>query len=133
LARDSFLTDMLRAPEPRYQLRNAVSGGVLARQVELAVDSASRRRGLLGRESFEPGSALIIAPCSAIHTFSMRFAIDVVFVARNGRVLKACAAIRPGRIALRPGAYATIELPAGTLSGSPARAGDAVHLVPQPT
>jgi uncharacterized membrane protein (UPF0127 family) len=124
---------MLRAPGQPHLLRNAASGDVLAQHVELAVDSASRRRGLLGRESFAPGSALIIAPCSAIHMFSMRFAIDVVFVGRTGRVLKTCAAVQPGRLAFRIGAYAAIELPAGTLAGSPARPGEAVQLVPQPT
>jgi uncharacterized membrane protein (UPF0127 family) len=133
VATDTFLSGMLRAPKQPYVLRNAASGDVLARHVELAVDSATRRRGLLGRESFAPGSALIIAPCSAIHMFSMRFAIDVVFVSKTGRVLKTCAAVAPNRIAFRFGAYAAIELPAGTLEGSRARPGEALQLSPQPT
>jgi uncharacterized membrane protein (UPF0127 family) len=101
----------------------------MASRVELAVDSQSRRRGLLGRDGLDEGAALIIAPSSAIHTFSMRFAIDVVFVARDGRVLKTYAAVGPRRIAFSLGAFAVIELPAGAISGMPVKAGDIVQLV----
>jgi uncharacterized protein len=121
---------MLRGPEQPYALHNVRTGAVIASRVELAADSASRRRGLLGRDAFEPGSGLIIAPCSAIHTFSMRFAIDVVFVARDGRVKKTYAAVPAGRIAFSAGAFAVIELPAGTLARRHAAPGDVVELVP---
>lgn len=110
-------------------LRNVRSGGVVASRVELATDSARRRRGLLGRDTFDHGSALVIAPCSAIHTFFMRFAIDVVFVARDGRVLKTYAAVPARRIAFSAGAFAVIELPAGTLARSEANRGDTLRLV----
>ena len=119
---------MLRGAERPHVLQNTRSGEVIASTVELAVDSESRRRGLLGRDHFDAGSALIIAPCSSIHTFFMRFAIDVVFVARDGRVLKVCAAIPRRRIALRPGAFAAIELPAGTLERTNARPGDILRV-----
>lgn len=124
---------MLRAAERPHTLQ--VTRGpdvqIVASRVELAVDSESRRRGLLGRDQLDEGAALIIAPSSAIHTFSMRFAIDVVFVARDGRVLKTYAAVGPRRIAFRFGAFAVIELPAGALSASPVNAGDIVQVVSQ--
>jgi uncharacterized membrane protein (UPF0127 family) len=119
---------MLRAAERPHVLQNTRSGDVIASTVELAVDSESRRRGLLGRDHFDAGSALIIAPCSSIHTFFMQFAIDVVFVARDGRVLKACPAIPRRRIALRPGAFAAIEMPAGTLEQTDAKPGDVLRV-----
>jgi uncharacterized membrane protein (UPF0127 family) len=121
---------MLRGPEQPYSLLNTRTGGLVATSVELAADSASRRRGLLGRDTFEPGAGLIIAPCSAIHTFSMRFAIDVVFVARDGRVKKTYAAVPAGRMAFSAGAFAVIELPAGTLADRQTAPGDVVKLVP---
>src|SRR5438045_8612903 len=95
---------MLRDAEHQYVLQNVRTGGTVATAVELARDSQSRRRGLLGRETFDNGRALIIAPCSAIHTFFMRFAIDVVFVARDGRVLKTYSGLGRRRIAfsIRP-------------------------------
>jgi uncharacterized membrane protein (UPF0127 family) len=120
---------MLRGPERRHSLENTSTGCVLADRVELAVDSASRRRGLLGRDSFPRGSALVIAPCSSIHTFFMRFEIDVVFVARDGRVLKTYDAIPRRRIGFSAGAFAAIEFPAGTLARTPAKQGDVLTLV----
>lgn len=107
---------------------NARTGHILASRVELAVDSESRRRGLLGRDGFEAGSALVIAPCSAIHTFFMRFAIDVVFAARDGRVLKVCRGVPRSRIALKLGAFAAIELPAGSLAAADPEPGDQLEL-----
>ena len=124
---------MLRNAERQHALQNVRSGALVASRIELALDSESRRRGLLGRDKLDQGAALIIAPCSAIHTFFMRFAIDVVFVARDGRVLKAYAALGRRRIAFSAGAFAVIELPAGALSQSEAKPGDIVQLVSQPT
>jgi uncharacterized membrane protein (UPF0127 family) len=120
---------MLRDAERQYILRNVRSGCVVASRIELAVESNSRRRGLLGRDTFDKGAALIIAPCNSIHTFFMRFAIDVVFVARDGRVLKTYSTLVPWRIALSIGAFAVIELPAGTISESEANPGDIMQLI----
>ena len=122
---------MLQGPERRHIIENTNTGGVIAVHVELAIDSASRRRGLLGRDSFARGSALIIAPCNSIHTFFMRFDIDVVFVARDGRVLKTYDAMPRRRIGLSAGAFAAIELPAGTLARTAAKRGDVLALVGQ--
>jgi uncharacterized protein len=129
MARRSFLSGMIDNPGPCYVLHNARTGGLVADRVELAVDSNSRRRGLLGRDRFDAGSALIIAPCNSIHTFFMRFDIDVVFVGRDGRVLKTCSAIPRRRIAFSLGAFAAVELPAGTLARAETKAGDLVALV----
>jgi uncharacterized membrane protein (UPF0127 family) len=111
-------------------LRNTRAGTVLADHVELAGDSASRRRGLLGRDHLDDGHALVIAPCGGVHTFFMRFAIDVLFVRRDGRVVKCAHAVRPWRIALAPTAYAAIECPAGTLRRAETRRGDRVAFEP---
>ena len=99
-------------------LLNERTGRLLASAVEVAGTSASRRRGLLGRDSLDPSAALIIAPCSSIHTFFMRFVIDAVFVDRGGRVLKAVQRLKPWRIAASFGAFAVIELNAGSLDRS---------------
>jgi len=133
VARASFLSGMLRDEARPHALLNTRTGGVVADRVELAVDSESRRRGLLGRDRFEPGSALVIAPCSAVHTFFMRFDIDVVFASRDGRVLKTYAGIPHRRVAFGFGAFAAIELPAGTLARVEARRGDLLELAPRQT
>jgi len=101
---------------------------MLAVEIEPAFDSKSRNRGLLGRAGLDDGSALILAPCSSIHTFFMRFAIDVLFVKKDGRVVKTYSALPAWRIAFALGAFAVIELPAGTVAASDTRSGDAVVL-----
>jgi uncharacterized membrane protein (UPF0127 family) len=104
---------------------------VLAVEIEPAFDSKSRNRGLLGRARLDEGSALILAPCSSIHTFFMRFAIDVLFVRKDGRVVKMYSALPAWRIAFALGAFAAIELPAGRAAASDTRSGDTVLLAPQ--
>jgi uncharacterized membrane protein (UPF0127 family) len=101
----------------------------VARTLLTAFDSASRRRGLLEHESLDESTALIIAPSNAVHTFSMRFAIDVAFVSRDGRVLKVSPAVAPWRIAASWRGFAVIELCAGALAKSDTRPGDRVQVI----
>jgi uncharacterized membrane protein (UPF0127 family) len=122
-----FLGPLLRDPAAPWTLVHAPSGRVLATTVRGAFDSASRREGLLKQSAWPEGSALIIAPCQAVHTVGMRFAIDVLFVDRGGRVVKVRERVRPWRIAGALTAFAVIELPAGTL-GAVVRAGDVLAL-----
>jgi uncharacterized membrane protein (UPF0127 family) len=124
----SFLSVIVDAPDGRYALLREESGLVLATRVEPAFDSRSRRRGLLGRDTLEEDAALIIAPCSGIHTFFMRFSIDVVFVTRAGRVLKTSPLVPPWRMRIAFGAFAVIEFPAGTIARSHTNVGDALRL-----
>ena len=60
----------------------------------------------------------------------MRFPIDVIFLARDGRVMKTRLAIGPWRMALARGAYAVEELAAGALANTPLKTGDRLELVP---
>jgi uncharacterized membrane protein (UPF0127 family) len=122
----AFLAPLLRQPSGSMILVNTRSGRCLAHSLIGAFDSASRRTGLLGRDGLDQGHALIIAPTSGIHTFFMRFAIDVAFVRRDGRVVSIRHAMKPWRIAIALGAHAAVELPAGTLAGSDTVRGDAL-------
>jgi uncharacterized membrane protein (UPF0127 family) len=101
---------------------------VLAHTVELALDRESRNRGLLGHDGMAAGSALVIAPCWSIHMFFMRFAIDVVFVRRDGTVVKVLRALKPWRLAAAPGAFAAIECPSDTVAAGDLRRGDRLAL-----
>ena len=120
----SFVQPLLREGSDGHMLVNARSGSVVADRVMTAFDSKSRRKGLLKQDSMPEGSALIIAPCNAIHTFFMRFAIDVAFVARDGRVLKTRKAVPAWRLAASLGAFAVVELPSGALDRSDLAPGD---------
>ena len=79
------------------------------------------------------GTAMIIAPTNAIHTFFMKFAIDVLFVAKDGSVLKVRHAVRPWRMSAAWRAHAVIELAAGTLQRTIVQEGDRVTVVANPT
>ena len=119
-----FLAPLLRRNGSPVSLVNARTGVVLASHVEAATDSRGRRRGLLGRDNLADGHALVLAPCSAVHTWFMRFPIDIAFAARDGRVVKTVANVAPWRMSGSLRAFATIELPAGALAVSGVKAGD---------
>ena len=114
-------------------LRNVRSGLVVASLVETALTSEDRRRGLLGRQGLAPGHALVIAPTNLVHTFAMKFPIDIVFVRRDGRVLNVRPAVPQRRIAGAWGGFAVIEMAAGAVAPSDTRPGDALVLEPAPT
>ena len=111
--------------EPLFCVRNLRTGRVLGRRILEARSWSSRLRGLLGRSGLGAEEGLWIEPCSSIHMFFMRFAIDAVFVDRDGVVTRAVADLRPWRIALGGrGAFAVLELPVGVVVASETRAGD---------
>jgi hypothetical protein len=85
-------------------------------------------RGLLGREGLRSGEGLLIRPANSIHTFFMRFAIDVVFIDRAGVVLKVVSALRPWRLAGSRGARFALELRAGEAAVRGIQPGDRLRL-----
>ncbi len=109
-------------------LRNARHNGVVASVIETAFDSPSRNRGLLGRSELAGDTALILAPCSSIHTFFMKFAIDVAFVERTGTIVRQRAAVSPWRIQIALRAFAVVELASGTLARATTGRGDRLFL-----
>jgi uncharacterized protein len=109
-------------------LTNPRNNRVVARTLLRAFDSESRRRGLLKRDSLPDGTALVIAPTNAIHTFFMRFAIDVAFLSREGRVLKVRRAMPAWRMAAAWRAFAVVELAAGGLEQSGVEPGDVLRV-----
>jgi uncharacterized membrane protein (UPF0127 family) len=108
-----FLQPYLREPDRDWMVRNQSTGDVLAGTMIPAFDRQTRNRGLLGRHAFPRGAAMVLAPCSGVHTWFMRMPIDVIFVARTGLVLRVTRALAPFRVAFRIGAFAVIELAAG--------------------
>ena len=126
----SFLDPLLRPDAAPHVLENTRTGGIVAERLLTAFDSESRRRGLLGRDGLPSGTALIIAPSNAVHTFFMRFPIDVAFVARNGRVIKVRPAVPPWRMTASLRGSIVIEFAAGELARANTIAGD--HLICRP-
>lgn len=108
---------------------NQTRGTVLAERVAEAANSWTRMRGLLGRDGLEAGEGLLIRPCQGVHTLFMAFPIDVLHVARDGRVRKVLPAMAPNR--LGPLDFKTsyvVELPAGAAASTGTQVGDRVEV-----
>ena len=105
-------------------MRNHTRDTLLAHAAEVADTSAKRRTGLLKHESLEPGEGLWIVPCESVHTFFMKFPIDLVYLDRRHKVRKARSVVRPWRLSACLLAHSVLELPAGTVKQSGTQAGD---------
>lgn len=113
----------------RLVARNASLNTVLADRVGVAATHADRAVGLLKRSSLEPGEALWIVPSRGVHTWGMRFTIDVLALDEAGTVVDAVSNLRPWRMRLpRKGTAGVLELPAGTLEASHTSLGHRVVL-----
>lgn len=107
---------------------NRTRGAQVAARVTKAEDYASRSRGLLGRTGLGPGEGLWILPCPMIHTFFMKFAIDVLFLGRELEVVRVMENVKPWRVS--PWVWrarSVLELAGGSLKGS-VKAGDQLEI-----
>ena len=114
----------------KFALHNARNGRVVAHLIETAFDSETRKKGLMGRDSMAAGCALVIAPSNSVHTFFMRFPIDLLYVGRDGEVLKVRHSVQPWRLSGAWRAFAVVELPAGAAGTAEVRAGDRLVVEP---
>ncbi|MCY0921288.1 DUF192 domain-containing protein [Streptomyces sp. H27-G5] len=98
--------------------------------LEIAASYRARTRGLLGRGGI--AGALLLTPAGSVHTFRMRFAIDVAYLDRNLDVI-ALAMMVPGRLGLpRPRSRHVLEAEAGAMAGWGLRVGARVEVEPRP-
>ena len=110
------------------QIVNTTRGTVIASRAECARSFLARLRGLMFRASLPEGGGLIIDPNNSVHTFWMRFPIDVIFVDRQNRVVGVVPAMPPNRpYAGARGAKRTIELPTGSIAASNTQIGDTLE------
>jgi uncharacterized membrane protein (UPF0127 family) len=108
----------------RNQTRNTVLGG----SVDVADSSQKRRTGLLKHTHLEEGEGLWIVPCESVHTFFMKFAIDLVYLDKKKKVRKVRSAVPPWRASACLTAHSIIELPAGTIEKSGTQPGDQLSI-----
>jgi uncharacterized membrane protein (UPF0127 family) len=116
--------------EGPQQVLNVTRDTVLAAQLEKAHTGAARRKGLLGRKQFLPGEGLWIVPCESVHTFFMRFPIDLVYLDRKHRVKKVRSNVGPWRMSACLLAHSVLELPSGTVVATRTVRGDKVEMAP---
>lgn len=113
-----------------WQAINRTRGTVLGSQVRAATTFLRRLKGLLGTRELRKDDGLWIAPCSSVHSFGMRYPIDVCFLDGAGEVVAVFPALSPNRM-IRPvfRAAAALELPAGTLAATGTEKGDLLEFV----
>ena len=99
-----------------YEIVNERTGEVIAAKAALLAGPLARMKGLLGRSGLDQDEAVILRPCASLHTAFMRFNLDVVFLDKQGRVLKVARDLRPFRMTSKWGAHDAIEMAAGALT-----------------
>ena len=117
----------------KYRLRNLTRGIVLGDAIDLADTSEKRRTGLLKHDRLDPGQGLWIVPCESVHSFFMKFAIDLVYLDRNKKVRKVRHRMAPWRVSACLSAHSILELPAGAVAASGTQAGDQLEVVEKNT
>jgi uncharacterized membrane protein (UPF0127 family) len=101
---------------------------VLSENVELAYTFFKRLKGLTFRKALPEGGSMHIKPCNSVHCCFMRFAIDVVFIDQEGKVIHIIKSMKPWSFSkIYTGAASVLELPAGTASKTGLCEGDVIH------
>jgi hypothetical protein len=121
------------APVNCLRVTNLTRRSLLATRLEVADSAARRSKGLLGRDRLAPGEGLWIVPCESVHTFAMKFPIDLVYLDRNLRIKKLRSAVPPWRLSACLTAHSILELPAGAILSSLSQTGDQLEFSPAST
>jgi len=106
-------------------LYNVTRDKPIIENMEVARSLMSRCIGLIGRKTLAPGAGLWLTPCNGIHTFLMRFAIDVITLDAEMRVLRIDRGVKPCRFVWPVrGGKSTVEMAVGTASSVKLAVGD---------
>ena len=99
-----------------FKVINQNTNTVLFNKARKATTLFQRFLGLMFRKGISEEEALIFYHAPSIHTFFMRFPIDVIFLDRNMRVIRICRELKPARMVFCKGASCTIECSGGLAS-----------------
>jgi uncharacterized membrane protein (UPF0127 family) len=114
----------------RLEVANCARGTMLATCLEVASSAPNRSKGLLGRNGLSPGEGLWIIPCESVHTYFMRFPIDLVYLDRKNKIKKVRSDVGPWRMSACFSAHSVLELPAGTIRNTQTQPGDTLEFSP---
>jgi uncharacterized protein len=108
---------------------NNSTGKELATDVKVADTLFARMKGLLGKKLLPQGEALWIKPCFSVHSFLMKFPIDVIFLDNRNQVVAVVNNLTPNRLTrLYPQSSSVLELPIGTIDASNTAIGDKIDI-----
>ena len=119
-------------PGPTAYAFNRTREAYLATQLRIAETHWSRFRGLMCADasSFPAGRGLWLVPSRGVHTFAMRFPIDVLYLDRDKTVVHLEQNLKPWRMApVRMNAISVLELPENTLGSTRTAVGDVIEIV----
>lgn len=109
-------------------LVNASKQTVISDRCHFANSVLKRMIGLLNRSSLGPGEGLLFDRCYGVHTFGMRFPIDLLFLDQDLRVIRAVRALPPFRTCAVKRAVYVLELPVGALDRTRTSEGDQIQI-----
>jgi uncharacterized protein len=115
------------ASEIFVRVHNTTKSLPLGDAILVADDGPTRRTGLLRHSHLAPGEGLWIVPCEGVHTFGMKFAIDVVFLDRKKQILKVRKNMPVRRFSVCLRAHSVLELPAGMIDETGTTTGDVLE------
>lgn len=108
-------------------MRAMCRGRVLVEQVTVARGFSGRALGLMGRAPLAPNRGLLLRPCAEIHTFFMRFPLDLIFMDDRDAVVRVVRNVEPWRMTFGGrGARAVLEAASGWMPGDAVRPGDRI-------
>ncbi len=112
------------------KINNKTKNTLLVKNCWCANSFLKRFLGLMGKHHLEDSSGLILVPCNSIHTYFMRFSIDVIFVNKNNKVIYLLENFKPWKLSkIIKNSASVIELKGGTIKESLTSVGDTLEII----
>lgn len=121
--------ELIHQKDAAMPIINMTKGTNLTPKVSIASNVLARSAGLLGTATPDPNKALYLVPCKAVHTFGMKYSLDVVFLDIQGKVVKLLQNLAPNKMtSLVPAANCVLELPPNTIAATRLEVGDELYV-----
>ncbi len=114
-----------------YKIKKKESSEGIIQKAKIADNFFSRLFGLMFRKNMAENEALIFYHAASIHTFFMRFSIDLVFLDKENKIIKISKALKPWRVSFCLKSSITIELPPHKASQNSLKEGDILEIIPE--
>jgi len=120
----------MRWQKEEVRVSNRTKQTLLGDRIRLADRGLMQIVGLLGETGLEPGDGLLIVPSEGVHTWFMRFPIDVLVLDRLDRVIGLRENMKPFRVTkIYSQGVCVVELPAGTIAATRTEVGDELEIL----
>jgi uncharacterized membrane protein (UPF0127 family) len=114
-----------------YSIVEKNKQNIISQEGQVANTFFKRLVGLMFKKSIGPEYALIFYNATSIHTFFMRFPIDIIFLDKNNQIIRISQALKPWRMVFCSHSKVTIELPAHKTKENSSKVGDFLEILPK--